>query len=313
MPFVIYILLAITLLTIVSGGYIFFVACGRRKDLPWFDEKALLKTPYGKHYNNILIGDKFLKDHDAQPVYMESFDGVKLHALWVPAKNPKGTMIFAHGYRSNKLVDFSLVFDMYHNWGMNILVPDQRANGKSGGNYITFGVKESRDVACWISYHNENFGKFPIILSGLSMGASTVLYLADQALPDNVKGIIADCGFTSAKDIISKVFRESIHLPAVPSLWVTDLFARIFAGFSLTEKDTRITLKNSKLPVLMVHGVDDDYVPCEMTRQGFAACREPKELLLVEGAGHGVSFLVEQEKYTETVHAFLKKNVEGIL
>jgi fermentation-respiration switch protein FrsA (DUF1100 family) len=103
-----------------------------------------------------------------------------------------------------------------------------------------------------------------------------------------------------------------VHLPAAPSIWVADLFARLFAGFHLSEKDSRQILKNSKLLVLLVHGVDDGFVPSEMTRQAYAACLDPKELFLVEGAGHGVSFLVAKDKYVKTVVAFLQKYVEGI-
>ena len=164
----------------------------------------------------------------------------------------------------------------------------------------------------WVAYHNKTFGEIPLILSGLSMGASTMLYLADAELPKNVKCIIADCGFTSPKEIIKSVFHQVVHLPAAPSLWVADLFARLFAGFHLSEKDSRQTLKNSKLPVLLVHGAEDGFVPCEMTRQAYAACKDPKELLLVEGADHGVSFLVAKDRYVQTVVAFLQKYVEGI-
>lgn len=312
MELVLYILIAVALLILVSGGYTFVVACLRRKELPWLDEEAIKKTSYGKYYENIVIGDQFLKENPSREVQIESYDGLKLRGVWVPAENPKGTILLAHGYRSSKLVDFSLAFGMYHALGMNILLPDQRSHGKSEGKYITFGVKESRDMQSWIAFHNQTFGKFPLILSGLSMGASTMLYLADVDLPDNVKGIIADCGFTSPREIIKTIFHRVIHLPAAPTLWVADLFTRLFAGFSLTEKDTRNTLQNSKLPVLLVHGVDDGFVPCEMTRQAYAVCKEPKELLLVEGADHGVSFLTDKERYVGTVTAFLQKYVEGI-
>lgn len=312
MQFVVYLVVAILLLVLFSGAYTFIVACVRRKELPWLDEKAMQKTSYGRYYENILIGDRFFKEHLSQTVQITSNDGLKLSGIWVPAEEPKGTILLAHGYRSSKMVDFSLALEMYHNYGMNILVPDQRSHGKSEGRFITFGVKESEDMLSWVLYHNQTFGEIPLILSGLSMGASTMLYLADQELPDNVKGIIADCGFTSPWEIIKSVFRNVIHLPAEPTLLAADLFARLFAGFSLREKDTRKTLANSKLPVLLVHGVLDGFVPCEMTRQAYAACREPKELLLVDGADHGVSFLVDQERYVQTVIAFLKKYVEGL-
>ncbi len=307
MTILLYILLSLAVLILFSGLYLFLVACVRGKEPGWLNEDQIKKTRYGRYYENICIGHRFLKEHNAQDVYIESYDGLKLHAMWVPAENPRGTILFAHGYRSSKLVDFSLAFNLYFELGMNILVPDQRAHGESEGKLITFGVKESRDMQSWIDFHNANYGDFPVILSGLSMGSSTMLYLADKDLPDNVRGIIADCGFTSPRDILESVYRSIIHLPAAPSLFAADLFARIFGGFYFTQEDTRRSLKNSKLPVLMVHGTDDDFVPCEMTKQGYESCTGPKELLLVDGAEHGVSFLVEREKYTKTVCDFLDK------
>ena len=308
---VLYVLLAAVILVLFSGGYMFVVACVRRKDLPWLVEEEIKKTPYGKYYEFITFGDQWLREHNAQDVYMVNRDGLKLHAYWIPAENPRGTILLAHGYRSSMLVDFSLALECYHALGMNLLVPHQRSHGMSQGRFITLGVKESGDMLEWINYHNQTFGPYQMILSGLSMGASTMLYLADQKLPDNVKGIIADCGFTSPKEILLSVFHQTVHLPAVPTIWAAELFARVFAGFSLYEKDTRKTLTNSKVPVLMVHGTGDDFVPCEMTRQGYACCTGMKRLLLVEGAEHGVSFIVEQERYTSELLHFLKTNIDG--
>lgn len=307
MGFVAFVAAVILLLLLVSGGYVFFAACIRSKELSWLVEEQISKTPFAQHYEKIVAADRWLKSHDAQDVYIKAYDGLKLHALWIPAEKPRGTVLLAHGYRSCMLVDFGLAFDFYHNHGMNLLIPDQRAHGKSQGKFITFGVKESKDMQLWIDFHNAHFGKFPVMLSGLSMGASTMLYLADKELPENVKGIVADCGFTSPKDILSSVFTNVTHLPAQPTLWITDLFARFFAGFSLYECDSRKILPKSKIPVLMIHGTDDNFVPCNMTTEAYAACTGPKELLLVEGAEHGVSFLVDRRSYTQTVIAFMDK------
>lgn len=303
----VYLLMAFIILTLVSGLYVFCAACVRRKEISWLVEDEIKRTPYGKYYAYVCQSDRFIKENNAKDIYIKSHDNLTLHGLWIPANNAKGTILLAHGYRSTKLIDFCLALPMYHNFGMNILLPDQRAHGESEGKYITFGVKESRDMQSWIDFHNKTFDNQPIILSGLSMGASTMLYLADVDLPNNVKGIIADCGFTSPKEILSCVFRTVTHLPPALSLGVTCLFTRIFAGFSLDEKDTRQILKNNKYPILMVHGTGDDFVPCDMTRQGYAACIGDKELMLVEGAGHGTSFLTEQERYTDKVFAFLNK------
>ena len=307
--FVLFVLCAILLLLLVSGAYTFVVACVRRKDLPWLVEEEIKKTSYGKYYSFIVKSNQWLQDHKAQDVYISSDDGLKLHGLWISAPNAKGTVLFAHGYRSTMLVDFGLAFEFYHNAGMNLLIPEQRSHGKSQGQYITFGIKESADMKQWIAFHNREFGAFPMILSGISMGASTMMYLADEKLPQNVKGIIADCGFTSPKAIISKVFRSVIHLPAAPTIWVTDLLARVFAHFSLDEKDSRRSLANNRLPIFIIHGTDDDFVPCEMTKEAYAACTGKKQLLLVDGAGHGVSFLVDHDRYTALIQKFLEDNI----
>jgi len=311
MSIILWILLGIFLLILFSGVYVFVLACVRRKELPWMVEEEIKKTSYGKYYDCILASDAWLRDNNAQDVYVTAKDGLKLHGYWIPAEEPRGTILLAHGYRSTILVDLCLACAFYHALGMNILVPHQRAHARSEGRYITFGVKESEDMKCWIDYHNKTYGNIQMILSGLSMGASTVLYLADQNLPENVKCIIADCGFTSPKDILDKVYRSVVHLPSGPSLWAADLFARVFAGFSLTEKDTRDVLKNAKLPVLMIHGLSDDFVPSDMTRQGYDSCFGPKEILLVEGAGHGTSFLVDKQTYITRVIAFLEKYLEN--
>lgn len=307
MPFFLFVIISVIVLLIVSGIYVFCVGCIRRKELSWLIEDEVRKTSYGKYFENIVAAHQWLLEHKAEEVYTKSYDGLKLHGLWVPAPNAKGTVLFAHGYRSTLLVDFGLAFEIYYKYGMNLLIPDQRSHGKSEGKYITFGVKESKDMLQWIHYHNKHLCDGPLILSGLSMGASTVMYLADKDLPQNVKGIIADCGFTSPKEILASVFRRVIRLPAVPTLFVTDLVARLVAGFSLTQCDTRKSLKKNRLPIIMVHGMDDGFVPCSMTEEGYAVCSGPKQLLLVDGADHGVSFLVERKRYTEMVLKFLDK------
>ncbi len=312
MHFVIFGLAAVLLLILFSGVYMFFVACKRGKEFPWLDREAMQKTPFADHADNIIAADQWLREHKAEDVFINSHDGLRLHALLVESDNPKGTVLLAHGYRSCYLLDFSLVLNVYHQMGFNLLIPDQRSHGKSQGKYITFGVKESKDMLSWLTFHNARCGNIPVLLSGMSMGASTVLFMANEDLPENVCGIVADCGFTSPKTILQHVFKKTVHFPAGPIIWVTDLLARLFAGFRLQEKDTRQTLAHSCVPVLMIHGMEDNFVPCEMTRQGYDACTAEKQLLLVAGAGHGVSFFHDQVGYTAAVMYFLKAHVKNI-
>lgn len=292
------------------GCYTFFAACGRGKEINWSDEEAVKATPFGQFYGNIHLGRLWLQDHHARDVFMTNREGLKLHAVWVPSPKAKGTVIFAHGFHSCGLSDFSLAFDLYHNLDMNILLLTHRTHSPSQGKYITFGVNESRDMYDWILYHNEHLGDYPVLCSGLSMGAATVMYLAGMDLPENVRGFVADCGFTSPKEIIAHVFKQKTHMPAWPFLWAADLSARFFAGISLNEMHSTQTLLKNTRPILLVHGMEDDFVPTEMTRRSFDACGGDKTLLLVEGAGHGVSFLVAREAYLEKIYQLVEK-VQG--
>ena len=311
MLIVVLIVIGIILLMLASGVCIFCIACCRGKEIDWLDERAVSSTPYGKYYSRIVAADRFLKDNGAQDVFISAADGVRLHGLWIPAQNAKGTIILMHGYRSTYLVDFSMALEIYLRAGLNLLIPDQRAHGRSEGRYITFGVKESRDLLAWIGFHNRNFGQFPLILNGLSMGASTVLFAADEDLPANVKGIIADCGFTSPKEILCQVYKNETHLPPCLSMWAVELWARALAGFSIRGKDSRASLSQTNIPVLLVHGRADSFVPCAMTEEAYAACRSKKHMLLVDGAEHGVSYVHDRDGYIRAVNDFLKEYMDG--
>ena len=295
------------LVLIFAGWIVFYKACVRWKEMPWLVQEEIEKTKYKKYAGLIRRSYDWLCQHKAQDVYTQSRDGLKLHALWVPAENARGTVLFAHGYRSTYLVDFGGAMDLYHRQGFNLLIPDQRSHGKSEGKYITFGVKESKDMLCWLAYHNANFGNFPVLLSGLSMGASTMMYLTDEPLPDNARGFVVDCGFSSPYAILDSVFRSVTHLPGWLCLWATNIFTKLFAGFGLREKDSRKTLAKNRLPIIMVHGKADDFVPCAMSEEAYEICAGEKQQLFVEEAGHGLSFLVDKESYVATVNAFIEK------
>ncbi len=309
MNVVIYVLLSIVILILSAGGYTFFTACRRRKDLPWHDAEALKRTAYGKHIDLIAYSTKWMQAHNPQDIYIKSKDGLRLHGFWIPAENAKGTVLLAHGYRSTMLVDFGMVLDMYHKEGMNLLLPEQRCHGKSDGKYITFGVKESEDMLCWIEHHNRALCQCPVVVSGLSMGASTVMYMLDRPLPSNVKAAICDCGFTSPAAIIGKIFTETVHLPSGIFIWVADLFARVFAGFSLFEKDSRKILAKNELPILLAHGTADDFVPCSMSVEAFDACTSEKYLILAEGAAHGYSYMKAKDAYYDRIVRILNDNL----
>lgn len=302
-------ILAFLLAAYIMVGYgLFRIAFCRGKELDWMDPEAVKKSSYEPFADVIPRARKWIQEHDAQNVYIQSHDDLKLHGWWIPAEKPIGTMLMFHGYRSTYMVDFSAVYRLYHDRGYNILLADQRAHALSEGKYITFGVKECRDVASWVSWHNQKIGMLPVFLCGLSMGSSTVMFAAGNPLPENVKGITADCGFTSPYDIVRHVMAKHIGPMAGLMMPMVHFWAKLLAGFGLKDCSTEKALKQCAVPILMIHGLADDFVPCEMSRRSYDACGGEKELVLVENAGHGTSFLFDRPKVEGALLRFFARH-----
>lgn len=247
-----------------------------------------------------------LKGITAEDVFINSFDGLKLHGRYYHVKDGAPLDIQFHGYNGNAMRDFCGGNKISRESGHNSLLIDQRAHGMSRGKTISFGINERKDCLSWVRYAVERFGEdTEIVLSGVSMGAATVLMASDLGLPKNVKAIVADCGYSSPKTIINKVMRDS-GLPdklMYPFVW---LGAMVFGKFNLTESSAVSAVSESDVPILIIHGGADDFVPCYMAEEIYKACRSEKKLLIVPGAGHGMSYLVDKDLYEKTVKDFIK-------
>jgi len=301
---------AVLVAAVLMGGYyVFLRACRRGKTVDWEDPAQVERSGFGHHADRISRAIQWVRQQQKQDLWMESKDGLKLHGLWIPAEESKATVILFHGYRSTPLCDFSMILSFYHSLGLNLLLADQRAHGLSEGKYITFGIREHEDALGWIDYHNAHFGDIPVFLGGMSMGATTVLMAAGRELPGNVRGISADCGFTSPYEILAEVM-HGMHVPAFPLLPAAGLFTRLLAGFGLKEYSTLQAMETCRLPVLLIHGLADDFVPCDMSRRAYRACKADKKLLLAEGAGHGTSFLFDRERIQSALENFFVDHLQ---
>ena len=212
-----------------------------------------------------------------------------------------------HGYRSGAERDFCGGLKFGIEAGVNVLLVDQRAHGKSEGKCLTFGIKERRDCLSWVNYVVSRAGKnCEIVLYGMSMGAATVLMAAGLDLPRNVVGIVADCGYSSPKAIIKKVIRE-MHYPVFPTYFLVRLGGMLFGGFDIEETSAAAAMDGCDIPVLFIHGDDDRFVPCDMGRENHKHCRSAgKKILVVPAAGHGMSYMTDKKTYLGTVSEFLK-------
>lgn len=302
-------LLAIPAAALAGGYWGFQYACRRAPEPDWEDEAGLRSGPYAEFAESLPAACQWLREHSAVDVQTTSFDGLTLRGKWVPAREPKATIILFHGYHTHYIHDFAGIFSLYHAMGLNLLLVRQRAHGESGGNYITFGVRERRDALSWVEFHNREHGMDNVFLGGMSMGASTVLFAAGEELPPNVRGITADCGFSSPAEIMAHIIRKDFHLPPKLVLPLMEVWARVLGGFSLWGCSSRESLARSKTPVLFIHGKADTFVPCHMSQTGYDACASEKELLLVEGAGHGKSYLYEPDRLTGALVDFFNRHL----
>ena len=233
-----------------------------------------------------------------------SFDGLKLHAKFYEFAPGAPIELMFHGYRGSAERDLSGGIERCFRVGRSALIVDQRTAGESDGHVITMGICERQDCLSWIDFTIEHFGPdVKIILTGISMGASTVLMAGGEQLPPNVLGILADCGYTSAKAIMYEVIRK-MGLPPKPCYPFVKLGAKIFGHFDLEETSPLEAVRRCKLPVIFFHGEDDDFVPCYMSVENFEACGGRKRLVTIPGAGHGLAYAVEPDRYVEELYDF---------
>ena len=296
---VIWFLLALILAVLAASYVCFRIAFYAPPRKPRDPEK--IEIPQGKIYEVFREDmENWVRQARAlnpEPVEIRSFDGLRLTGKYYEYAPGAPMELMFHGYRGGAERDLSGGVYRCFRCGRNALVVDQRCGGVSEGNVITFGIKEHRDCLSWVDFAVKKFGPdVKIILTGISMGASTVLMAGGEELPPNVMGILADCGYSTQRGIMYEVIRK-MKLPPVLCYPFVRLAAFLFGGFDLEETSALEAVKRCKVPVIFYHGETDDLVPCYMSRELYDACPTRKRLVTVPDAGHGLAFPVDREKY----------------
>lgn len=239
-------------------------------------------------------------------ITIRSRDGLKLYGRYYHVRDGAPLEILFHGYRSHPYRDCSGGHALSRKMGFNALVVDQRAHGKSEGTTICFGIKERYDALEWIEYANHHLcGSSPIILSGLSMGAATVLMTTSLTLPDNVCCIIADSPFSAPSSIIEKVCADR-HMSVSLCRPFLYLGAALYGRLNLKEMSAMEAVRSAKIPILLIHGEEDHYVPCEMSLHIAAHCASRVEVVTFPGAGHGLCYMIDPKRYEKIMYDFLR-------
>lgn len=272
------------------------------------DEYDIPKGRIYEPYRERMV--KWQKDLRALPsknYEIKSFDGLTLRARFFECSPGAPVELMFHGYQGNSERDLCGGVFRAFALGHSVLLIDHRAGGASEGRVITFGINEVRDCLRWIDLAVRELGDdVKLILTGVSMGAATVMMASAESLPENVKYVLADCGYTSAKEIIKKVIRD-MKLPAGLLYPFVKGGARIFGGFDLEGNSPMEAVKKSRVPIIFFHGNADDFVPMEMSCRLHEACVSEKKLVIIDGAGHGLAYPADEETYLNAMKEFEEK------
>ena len=303
---IIWILLALAAVVLLIAYICFRMAfyAKPRKPLP----EDVIEIPDGEIYEGYRESmEKWAREVRAMPrqtFKIKSFDGLTLVGNFYEFAPGAPIELMFHGYRGSGERDLNGGVQRCFKLGRSALIVEQRCSAPSEGKVITFGIREHKDCLSWVDFAVQHFGKdVKLILTGISMGASTVLMAGGCDLPKNVIGILADCGYSSAKEIIQVVIRK-MGLPVKLSYPFVRLGARLYGGFDLEQTSPVEMIQKCKVPVIFFHGESDDFVPCDMSRKTFEACPTRKMLVTIPDAGHGLSYLVGHETYMKAVREF---------
>ncbi|TLG74229.1 alpha/beta hydrolase [Culicoidibacter larvae] len=299
----------------LASNYFYGVAIARN-DKGFLDETAAITVKDEEEREQIRIErEEWLTTVGYEDLFMNSRDGLQLHGIYIPGNDlnvDNVTVVLAHGYSGNAKGMISFAQYYHSRYGYNILMPDDRGHGESEGDYIGMGWPDRIDYLDWISKMIDQNGKdSQIIVHGVSMGGATVAMLSGETLPEQVKFLVEDCGYTSAWDIFEYQLNDLYSLPAFPILNATSVMTKIRAGYLFDEASAVEQVKKATLPMIFVHGSDDTFVPTEMVYQLYDAAPVEKELLIVEGAQHGNAFSVDQTgTYKQLINTYIQDYID---
>ena len=257
--------------------------------------------------------------------YIENDHGETLHALYVAATHPTPkTAVIVHGYTDNAVRMLMIGYLYNKEMDFNILLPDLYGHGMSEGNHAQMGWKERLDVLQWTETADELFGRrhtdsvasrsTEMVVHGISMGAATTMMVSGEVEHGQyqqpfIKCFVEDCGYTSVWDEFRGELKAQFNLPAFPLLHTANWLCRQEYGWDFLEASALEQVKKCTLPMLFIHGDADTFVPTWMVYPLYEAKPEPKELWIVPGATHAMSYKDYPQEYTEHVKKFVGKYI----
>ncbi len=235
---------------------------------------------------------------------VESYDGYILHAQFL--KNPlpaKKYIIISHGYTDNRFGSLKYA-KMYLDFGFNVILYDLRAHGLNERTHVTYSVRESKDLAKLIEDSRKRYPDMEVLgLQGESLGSATSAAVLKYR--QDLDFVVADCGFSEIIPVL-QVGLRGMHLPTF-FVHIASVFAKLRYGLFYSEMRPVAGLRGNKVPILFIHGADDDFILPYHSRKMAEATGGYSEVCIIEGAKHAESMLKDPVKYRGVTEAFLRK------
>ena len=301
------VIITFVITVLIGASFYFYDVAIQRSDKDFLDDNPDLAVTTDDTLQ--IEAEEWAETAAFEEKTITSSDGLKLNGYYLAADGKSAkTAIIAHGYSGQATGMYTYAKFYHEKLGYNVLMPDARGHGYSEGDYIGFGWHERKDYLQWIDYILDRNGEdTEIALHGVSMGGATVLMTSGEDLPDQVKAVVADCGYTSAEGILTYQLKRMYNLPSFPIIPATSFLTKLRAGYSFAEASALEQVKKTNLPILFIHGDEDTFVPVEMVYELYEAAGGDKELYIVHGAEHGNAYDVNPDVYEEKVSSFLSK------
>lgn len=309
---IILIIVFLLIILILSLSYYLYHHTFKNHHKKDIDDYYYLNQHYYDDYRNTIIeGIKKSNELEYQEIDIQAYDSSKLHGRLFISNKEAPFILLSHGFKSTPIRDFALIIPKLKEAGYNLLLIDQRGQGKSDGHILYFGEKERYDILRWTNYLNDSgYSNNPIIYYGLSLGASTVLMAESLDLPANVCGIIADSPYSSPIKAIREVAQYQIHLNKYIVGFLTFMGALLYGHFNLVATDCIRSIKNKDIPILLLQGDKDRLVPNWMSEDIYQASPKQVQLEIFKGAKHMLAMYSEEDRYLNLVFNFIKERTK---